>query len=104
MLSYRIAEKKPKFSFHPKLAWELFHYGKYITGAGILIFLTTRLDDGLLGKFLGMEELGFYINAYFFCQSSGNAHYLHAGTAHFPDLLPLQPGPGKTKPALPASF
>ena len=66
ILSYRIAEKKPKFSFHPKLAWELFHYGKYFTGAGILVFLTTRLDDGLVGKFLGMKELGFYINAYFF--------------------------------------
>ena len=65
-LSYIITEKKPRFSFHPKLAWELFHYSKYITGAGILIFLTTRLDDALVGKFLGMKELGFYINAYFF--------------------------------------
>jgi len=65
-LSYYIAEKKPKFYFNPRLAWELFHYGKYITGAGILVFLTTRLDDGLVGKFLGMRELGFYINAYFF--------------------------------------
>jgi len=66
ILSYWIAEKKPKFSFDTKLAWELFHYGKYITGAGIVYFLTTRLDDGLVGKLLGMRELGFYINAYFF--------------------------------------
>lgn len=65
-LSYLIADKRPKFSFHPKLAWELFHYSKYITGVGILVFLTTRLDDGLVGKLLGMKELGFYINAYFF--------------------------------------
>jgi len=65
-LSYWIAGKMPKFSFHPKLAWELFHYGKYITGLGILVFLTIRLDDMLIGKVLGMKELGFYINAYFF--------------------------------------
>jgi len=65
-LLYYIAEKKPKFSFHPKLAWELFHYGKYLTGVGIIFFLTTRLDDGLVGKILGMRELGFCINAYFF--------------------------------------
>jgi PST family polysaccharide transporter/lipopolysaccharide exporter len=65
-LSYRMTDKRPQLSFNTKLAWELFHYGKYITGAGILVFLTTRLDDGLVGKFLGMEELGFYINAYFF--------------------------------------
>jgi len=66
ILSYYIAETRPKFSFRPDLAWELFHYGKYITGAGILVFLTTRLDDGLVGKILGMKELGFYVNAYFF--------------------------------------
>lgn len=66
LLSYRIAEKAPKFSFDSKLAWELFHYSKYLTGAGILFFLITRLDDGLVGKLLGMTELGFYINAYFF--------------------------------------
>ncbi len=66
ILSYRIAEKTPIFSFNSKLAWELFHYSKYLTGVGILVFLTTRLDDGLVGKVLGMEELGYYINAYFF--------------------------------------
>lgn len=65
-LSYYIVEKKPRFSFHSKLAWELFHYGKYVTGVGLLVFLTTRLDDGLIGKLLGMKELGLYINAYFF--------------------------------------
>ena len=65
-LSYFIAIKKPELSFNRKLAWELFHYGKYITGAGIVYFLTIRLDDMLVGKFLGMQELGFYINAYFF--------------------------------------
>lgn len=65
-LSYLIAARKPKFSFQSKLAWELFHYGKYLTGAGVIYFLTTRLDDGLVGKLLGMRELGFYVNAYFF--------------------------------------
>ena len=65
-LSYFITEKKPKFSFDSSLAWEMFHYAKYLTGAGIIYFLTKRLDDGLIGKLLGMRELGFYINAYFF--------------------------------------
>ena len=44
----------------------MFHYSKYLTGVGILIFLITRLDDALVGKLLGMKELGYYINAYFF--------------------------------------
>lgn len=75
-LSYLIAEKKPEFSFQSKLAWELFHYGKYLTGAGIIYFLTTRLDDGLVGKLLGMRELGFYVNAYFFANLPST--HLHA--------------------------
>ena len=66
LLSYHIAEKTPKFFFDKDLAWEMFHYSKYLTGAGILVFLITRLDDGLVGKLLGMTELGYYINAYFF--------------------------------------
>ena len=66
LLSYRIAEKTPKFQFDKAIAWEMFHYSKYLTGVGILVFLTTRLDDALVGKLLGMKELGLYINAYFF--------------------------------------
>lgn len=66
LLSYYITEKKPSIAFDKKLAWEMFHYSKYLTGAGILVFLVTRLDDGLVGKLLGMRELGYYINAYFF--------------------------------------
>lgn len=66
VLSFYIAEKRPKLAFNSRLAWELFHYSKYLTGAGMLVFLTTRLDDGLVGKLLSMEQLGFYINAYFF--------------------------------------
>jgi O-antigen/teichoic acid export membrane protein len=66
LLSYRIAEKTPKFQFDKAIAWEMFHYSKYLTGVGILVFLTTRMDDALVGKLLGMKELGFYLNAYFF--------------------------------------
>ena len=66
LLTYRFAEKIPKFSFDKKLAWEMFHYSKYLTGVSLLVFLITRLDDALVGKLLGMRELGYYINAYFF--------------------------------------
>jgi len=63
--SYIIQKKRPRFDFNTKMAWELIHYSKYLTGAGILLFFTTQGDDAIIGKILGMEELGFYTYAYF---------------------------------------
>lgn len=84
LLSFKVAKKTPSFSFDKQLAWEMFHYSKYLTGAGILMFLTTRLDDGLVGKLLGMQELGFYINAYFF----GNLPATHVTAILAPLIFP----------------
>jgi len=63
-VSFLIQKKKPRFRFEKTLAGELIHYSKYVTGAGILVFLTTRGDDAIIGKLLGMRELGFYTYAY----------------------------------------
>ena len=63
-VSYLIQKKKPQFHFDKKLAGELINYSKYITGAVILVFLTTRGDDAIIGKIIGMRELGFYSYAY----------------------------------------
>jgi len=62
--SYIIQKKKPRIDFNKRIAWELIHYSKYLTGAGILLFLTTQGDDAIIGKVLGMEELGYYTYAY----------------------------------------
>jgi O-antigen/teichoic acid export membrane protein len=64
IVSYLIQKKKPRFEFNKDLAGELIHYSKYVTGAGILVFLTTRGDDAIIGKMLGMKELGYYTYAY----------------------------------------
>jgi PST family polysaccharide transporter/lipopolysaccharide exporter len=63
-VSFIIQKKKPRFHFDKKLAGELIHYSKYITGAGIFVFLTIRGDDAIVGKIVGMRELGFYTYAY----------------------------------------
>ena len=63
-VSYLIQKRKPRFHFSKKLAGELIRYSKYVTGAGILVFFTTRGDDAIIGKILGMRELGFYAYAY----------------------------------------
>ncbi|NOR15756.1 MAG: oligosaccharide flippase family protein [Candidatus Aminicenantes bacterium] len=63
-VSFLIQKKRPRFRFDKTLASELIRYSKYVTGAGILVFLTTRGDDAIIGKLLGMRELGFYTYAY----------------------------------------
>lgn len=63
-LSYLIVPGKPRFELNRKIAWELFHYGKYITGLSVVIFITTEIDNAVIGKILGMEALGFYVLAY----------------------------------------
>lgn len=64
LFSYLIIPGKPRFSFNKKIALELFTYGKYITGLTIIIFLTTEIDNAVIGKVLGTEALGFYVLAY----------------------------------------
>jgi len=64
LASYVVQKKKPRIDFNKRIAWELIHYSKYLTGAGILLFLTTQGDDAIIGKVLGMEELGYYTYAY----------------------------------------
>ncbi len=63
-VSFLIQRIRPRFDFDKTTAWELFHYSKYVTGTAILVFLTTRGDDALIGKLLSLEMLGFYTYAY----------------------------------------
>jgi PST family polysaccharide transporter/lipopolysaccharide exporter len=45
---------------------ELFDYGKWILGSGIIVFLINQGDDAFVGWFLGASALGFYQIAYRF--------------------------------------
>ena len=64
ILSYIIQKIKPKIHFEKDLLKEIFRYGIFITASGIVIFLTTELDNAFVGKMLGMKALGFYTLAY----------------------------------------
>lgn len=64
ILSHFIIRIRPKLRFNKQLAKELFHYGKFVTGAGIVIFLAGQIDSALIGRVLGMEALGYYVLAY----------------------------------------
>jgi lipopolysaccharide exporter len=46
------------------IARELYRYGRFITGLGIVVFISRELDNAVIGKLLGPELLGYYVAAY----------------------------------------
>jgi O-antigen/teichoic acid export membrane protein len=63
-LSYLIIPSKPRLAFDRTLARELFHYGKFVSGAAMVAFVTLEIDNVVIGKLVSMEALGFYAVAY----------------------------------------
>lgn len=64
ILSYIIHDFRPQPQFNLTHAKQLLNFGKYITAAGIVTYLTTQGDDAYVGKTLGTSSLGFYTMAY----------------------------------------
>lgn len=64
ILSYALHPFRPSFEFDLAKAKELFSFGKWLLGSGILVFLITQGDDIFVGKLLGVTALGFYTMAY----------------------------------------
>jgi O-antigen/teichoic acid export membrane protein len=50
--------------FDKKIAKELFSYGKYVFGTGLMVLLIDNLNYVVLGKILGPTVLGYYFIAY----------------------------------------
>jgi len=64
IMSYVIEPYRPKFRFVKSQARELFGFGKWVLGSGILIFFIIQGDDIFVGGLLGATMLGFYQMAY----------------------------------------
>ena len=64
IMSFTMIPGKPRLRLDFKIARQLFSYGKFITGLTIVIFITTEIDNILIGKILGMTALGYYVLAY----------------------------------------
>jgi len=55
---------RPSFVFKLKKIKKIYHFGINLSGFNILNYLVRNADYFLIGKFLGMNELGFYSLAY----------------------------------------
>ena len=64
IMSYIIEPYRPRFRFIKSQARELFGFGKWVLGSGILIFFIIQGDDIFVGSLLGATMLGFYQMAY----------------------------------------
>ncbi len=65
-VSYLVHPYRPKLKFEMEKFQELFRFGKWVLGSGILIFVITQGDDVFVGKVLGVTALGLYQMAYAF--------------------------------------
>jgi len=64
VLSYVIDPYRPKFHLNFSKVKELWGFGRWIFGSGILTFIYSQGDDIFVGILLGATALGFYQMAY----------------------------------------
>lgn len=64
LLSFSMLKEKPVFNFVKSRAAVILQNGKWLSLSSLLNYLNDNLDDFLLGKILGIHQLGIYHNAY----------------------------------------
>lgn len=62
--SYALLPGRPRFSMNWKIARELLDYGRFVAASAIILYVATELDNLVIGKILGTEQLGFYVLAF----------------------------------------
>ncbi|MFB3925667.1 MAG: lipopolysaccharide biosynthesis protein [Syntrophales bacterium] len=83
LLSFALHPYRPCVSFDKKRFRELFGFGKWVVGSGILIFLITQGDNIFAGKLLGAAALGLYQMAFLISHlASSEISYVVAQVAY----------------------
>jgi len=90
ILSYFLHAYRPSLSFSKTSMIEIWKYGRHLLGAGILIFAMTNLDDVIVGKVLGIEQLGYYGVAFTLAAILTNQLVQVFNTVMFPALSQIQ--------------
>ena len=64
ILLWRISTWRPKLEYSKRHLRDIFNFGATMMGVRFTNFVRTRLDDFLIGLFLGPTALGYYVVAY----------------------------------------
>lgn len=63
-VSWLFIPVRPQLVWNTNRAKEILHWGKWVTGFGVLDYLFTQSDNIIVGKLLGESSLGVYQNTY----------------------------------------
>lgn len=64
LVSYMVHSFRPQWEFSLSACREIWAYGGHLLGAGVIVFAITNLDNMVVGKVMGVMELGFYSLAF----------------------------------------
>lgn len=64
LLMWLLCDFRPSLRFNREVALELLSYGKFAAISAVASFFIIQLDNGVVGKVLGMSALGWYGMAY----------------------------------------
>lgn len=59
-LTFVMVRPLPSFSFNKKMGMEIVHFSKWITLTGFVSYLSTEFDSIIVGRLLGVADLGIY--------------------------------------------
>jgi O-antigen/teichoic acid export membrane protein len=64
IFSYLLNSYSPTFKIHIAALREMFHFGKYIFIIGIMTYVMTQIDNLMVGRLVGIDDLGIYYMAW----------------------------------------
>ena len=88
--SYVLHPYRPRIHFGRSESAELFGFGKWMWASNILTYTVTSLDDILVGRMLGVTQLGWYRMAYNFSQAVVTEFAIITSQVAFPTYSTLQ--------------
>lgn len=90
VVSYVIHEYRPRPELDADVARDLFGFGKWMTGSGIVYFIINQGDDAVVGWALTATSLGFYQVAYRFAKAPATELSQIISSVAFPAYSKLQ--------------
>lgn len=94
-LAFHLSGYRPRMPRRRVGTVQLLRFGGYLSASGFLIYFQRNLDNVVIGKVLGAQELGYYSRAYFLMMLPSILASGTLGTVMTPALSALQGEPAR---------
>ena len=81
---------KPKLEFDKTIAWDMFHFGKFVLLSSIIGFLYGNMDNIVIAKYLGITMLGYYAISMNISNILSDYFFAKVGMVMYPAYSKLQ--------------